>query len=81
MPNLATAYLPSLRRGTTDAANGLLGNLVLWARQKLRYRHALNELHRLDDRDLDDLGIGRGDFQELARRHAIGLPPLARPYS
>jgi uncharacterized protein YjiS (DUF1127 family) len=54
---------------------------VLWARRKIRYQRALNELHRLDDRDLDDLGIGRGDFPELARRHATGLPPLARPCS
>jgi uncharacterized protein YjiS (DUF1127 family) len=81
MANLATAYLPSLLRDTPDAADGLLGRLVLLARQKIRYRRALNELHRLDDRDLDDLGIGRGDFQGLAKHHATGLPPLARPYS
>jgi uncharacterized protein YjiS (DUF1127 family) len=81
MHNLAIAYLPALRRGTPDAEDGLLGKLVLWARQKIRYQRALNELHRLDDRDLDDLGLGRGDFPELARRHATGLPPLARPYS
>ena len=81
MQNLAIAYLPALRRDTPDAEDGLLGRLVLWARQKIRYQRALNELHRLDDRDLDDLGIGRGDFPELARRHATGLPPLARPYS
>ena len=81
MQNLAIAYLPALRRGTPDAEDGLLGRLVLWGRQKIHYQRALNELHRLDDRDLDDLGIGRGDFPELARRHASGLPPLARPYS
>ena len=82
MHNLAIAYLPALLRERRDAEDGgLLGRLVLWARQKIRYRRALNELHRLDDRDLDDLGIGRGDFPELARRHAAGLPPLARPYS
>jgi uncharacterized protein YjiS (DUF1127 family) len=81
MQNLAIACLPALGRDTPDAEDGLLGRLVLWARQKIRYQRALNELHRLDDRDLDDLGIGRGDFPELARRHAIGLPPLARPYS
>ena len=81
MQNLAIAYLPALWRDTPDAEDGLLGRLVLWARQKIRYQRALNELHRFDDRDLDDLGIGRGDFPELARRHASGLPPLARPYS
>ena len=82
MQNLAIAYLPALRRDTPNAEDGgLLGRLVLWAHQKIRYLRALNELHRLDDRDLDDLSIGRGDFPELARRHASGLPPLARPYS
>jgi uncharacterized protein YjiS (DUF1127 family) len=81
MQNLAIAYLPALLRNVRDPEDGLLGRLVLWARQKIRYQRALNELHRLDDRDLDDLGIGRGDFPELARRHATGLPPLVHPYS
>ena len=54
---------------------------MLWARQKIRYQRALNELHRLDDRDLDDLGLARIDFPELAWRHATGAPPLMRPYS
>ena len=81
MLNLAVAYLPSLLGDPRDADEGFLGKLVLWARRKIRYQRALNELHRLDDRDLDDLGVGRGDFPELARRHATGLPPLARPYS
>ena len=81
MQNLAIAYLPALRRDTPDAEDGLLGRLVLWGRQKIHYQRALNELHRLDDRDLDDLSIGRGDFPELARRYATGLSPLARPCS
>src|SRR3954469_25533426 len=31
---------------------------------------ARGELRRLDDRDLDDLDLGRGDLPGLARRHA-----------
>jgi uncharacterized protein YjiS (DUF1127 family) len=81
MPNLATAYLPSLLRDMPDAKDGFLGKLVLRARRRIRYQRALNELHRLDDRDLDDLGIARIDFPELAWRHATGAPPLTRPYS
>ena len=81
MLNLAIAYSPSLLRDKADAEDGLLGKLVLWARQKIRYHRALNELHRLDDRDLDDLGLARIDFPALAWRHAIGVPPLMRPYS
>ena len=40
--------------------------------EELRYRRALRELRRLDDRDLDDINVARVDFPELARRHARG---------
>jgi len=81
MLNLAPAYIPSLLRETSDTKEGGLGKLMLWARQRIRYQRALNELHRLDDRDLDDLGLARIDFPALAWRHATGAPPLTRPYS
>jgi hypothetical protein len=35
---LALAYIPSLLRDRRDAEEGVLGKLVLWARQKIRYR-------------------------------------------
>jgi uncharacterized protein YjiS (DUF1127 family) len=38
--------------------------------EELRYRRALRELRRLDDRDLDDLNLSRGDLPCLARQHA-----------
>jgi len=38
--------------------------------EEIRYRRALAELNRLDDRDLDDLNLGRIDLPALARRHA-----------
>jgi uncharacterized protein YjiS (DUF1127 family) len=79
MLNLALAYLPALLPDTRDAEDGFLGKLVHWARQRIRYQRALNELHRLDDRDLDDIGIARIEFPELAWRHATGAPPLLRP--
>ena len=78
MLNLAIAYVPALLRDKRDAEEGFLGKLVLWARQKIRYQRALNELHRLDDRDLDDLGLARIDFPELAWRHATSAAPLLR---
>ncbi len=49
---------------------------VLWWKlrarvaEEIRYRRALRELRRLDDRDLYDLYLGRGDLPGLARRHA-----------
>ena len=52
---------------------------MLRARQGIRYHRALHELHRLDDRDLDDLDLARGEFPELAWRHATGAEPLAWP--
>jgi uncharacterized protein YjiS (DUF1127 family) len=46
--------------------------------EEVRYRRALGVLRRLDDRDLDDLDLGRGDLPGLARRHARGEPVTAR---
>jgi uncharacterized protein YjiS (DUF1127 family) len=62
-----------------EAEEGFLGKLVLWARTRVRYRRALHELRQLDDRDLDDLGIARVDFPQLAWRHATGAEPLGWP--
>ena len=81
MLNLAIAYLPALLRDRISADERFLGKLTLWARQRIGYERALHELHRLDDRDLDDLGIARGDFPALAWRHTTGAEPLRRPYS
>jgi uncharacterized protein YjiS (DUF1127 family) len=80
MLNLVLAYLPALLGDPRDADEGVLGKLVLWARQRIRYQRALHELHRLDDRDLDDLNLARIDFPELAWRHATGAAPILRPY-
>ena len=81
MLSLLLADNPALLGGTRDAKEGVLGKLVLWARRQIRYRRALHELHRLDDRDLDDLDLARIDFPELAWRHATGAEPVTRPYS
>ena len=75
MPNLAFALTPSLAPGERGTGEGLLGKLVLRTRQRIRYHRALNELRRLDDRDLDDIDVARVDFPELARRHA-GMEPV-----
>jgi uncharacterized protein YjiS (DUF1127 family) len=82
MFNLALALMPPPSPEKRDAAaeEGFLGKLVLWARRRIRYRRALDELRRLDDRDLDDLNLARVDFPELAWRHATGAEPLVRPH-
>ena len=38
--------------------------------EEVLYRRSLRELRRLDDRDLDDLDLGRGGLPGHARRHA-----------
>ncbi len=38
--------------------------------EEVGYRRSMRVLRRLDDRDLDDLNLGRGDLPGLARRHA-----------
>ena len=46
-------------------------NLVRSYNNWRRYRETVNELNRLSQRELADLGISRGDFNSVARR-AIG---------
>ena len=78
MFNIALVLTPSPTSDRRDAEKGILGKLVLWAHQRVRYHRALHELQRLDDRDLDDIDLARVDFPELARRHATGAEPLVR---
>ena len=78
MFNLALVLTPSPGSDRRDTEEGFLGKLALWTRQRIRYHRALHELHRLDDRDLDDINIARADFPELAWRHATGAEPLIR---
>jgi uncharacterized protein YjiS (DUF1127 family) len=78
MPNLALTMIPSPGPDRRDGGKSAFGQLALWARRRISYRRALNELHRLDDRDLDDLNLARANFPELAWRHATGAEPIAR---
>jgi uncharacterized protein YjiS (DUF1127 family) len=80
MLNLFLALIPAPMLAPADHDEGFVGKLVLWGRQQVRYQRALGELRRLDERDLEDLGIGPGDFPELAWRHVNGAAPLVRPY-
>jgi uncharacterized protein YjiS (DUF1127 family) len=35
------------------------------------YRHAYKDLMRLSDRDLDDIGVRRGNIPAIARAYAL----------
>jgi uncharacterized protein YjiS (DUF1127 family) len=48
----------------------MFDNVVKNYRQWRNYRTTVNELSRLSSRDLNDLGIGRGDIEFVARRAA-----------
>ena len=80
MLNLLFAQLLSSKQTADAQAEGFIGKLFLWGRRQTQYRRALAELRQLDDGELDDLGIGRGDLAELAWHHVNGGRPLVRPY-
>ena len=54
----------------TESIADLARRVGRGVREAYRYRHALQQLDRLDDRDLDDLALGRGDLPALAWRYA-----------
>jgi uncharacterized protein YjiS (DUF1127 family) len=42
-----------------------------FVRRWQRYNHTVNELHRLSDRDLADLGLTRSDIPRIARQESL----------
>ena len=68
-PAALIAALTGPGRGS-GSDEGLWRGLRARVGEEVRYHLALRELRRLDDRDLDDLDLGRGDLPGLARRHA-----------
>ena len=63
-------YLPTIAR-TKKLEETLIGddmNLIRNYRNWRRYRDTVNELSRLSNRELNDLGITRGDIPFVARK-------------
>ena len=65
----------SSSRGSAAGANlGLLGGIVMrlggWFGEQRRYRQTMNELSALTDRELDDIGLTRGEIENVAQRCA-----------
>ncbi|MEM7444633.1 MAG: DUF1127 domain-containing protein, partial [Pseudomonadota bacterium] len=48
-------------------APGLYSHLTARVNEWRRYRRTMSELRSLDQRELDDLGIGTGDLEAIAR--------------
>jgi len=64
-------YLPLARwliepRRTNEVSKTM--NLIRNYRNWRRYRQTVNELNRLSNRELNDLGIARGDIPYVARK-------------
>ncbi len=74
---LAAVALPHSLRELAGRADAALARLPERLRETVRYQRAVTELRHLDDRDLEDIGVARGQLSALARRHARGMPPLA----
>lgn len=45
----------------------LLNSVISRFKAYSRYRHVRAELSRLTDKDLSDIGIGRGDIERIAK--------------
>lgn len=67
---------PTLASRVAKPLGAVGAKFAMWG----RYNRALRELSSLDQRDLDDLAIGRGDLPALALRHATGGAPVVRLY-
>jgi uncharacterized protein YjiS (DUF1127 family) len=66
----AKDYLPIIERERTRKKTqiGAEMNLIRNYRNWRRYRDTVNELSRLSNRELNDLGISRGEIPFVARK-------------
>jgi len=53
-------------RRTTTMANGIIASYKGW----VKFRQTCNELNRLTNRELADLGIERSEIAKVAKRSA-----------
>ena len=71
---VANSYRPlsaaASRATGASTGEGLLGRLTSWFSKQRRYRQTMNELSMLTERELDDVGLTRGDIELVARRCA-----------
>jgi uncharacterized protein YjiS (DUF1127 family) len=65
-------YYVAAQQGTKPAGKGVQMTPLKTISEKLtawrRYREAVRELSQLSDRELDDIGIRRGDIEYIVRR-------------
>ena len=61
------------RFAQSETTTSLFDFLFAGLGQRAQYRKTLNELSRLSDRELEDIGVMRGDISEIARRNVYGI--------
>lgn len=64
--SVTSTTLSPLRAGALQA--GLFGRIRARMAARSAYRETVRELNRLDERELWDVGLARGDIHEAARR-------------
>lgn len=51
----------------------MIGAIANRLKQHNQYRRTVNELSRLTDRELGDLGIGRSEIRNVAKANVSGI--------
>ncbi len=62
----------AVEAGAFNRIAGIFHAVVTTVQKRRVYRLTLSELSKLSDRELDDLGISRGNLHTIARRAAYG---------
>jgi uncharacterized protein YjiS (DUF1127 family) len=62
----ATDLAGAQRRKLKEREIAMLAHIVRFIREWKRYNQSLNELNRLGDRELADIGISRSDIPRVA---------------
>ena len=80
-PALTAGLLAQAARmsGLTEIAWMVREGVVQPLRQRLHRRRAMAELHGLSDRALKDIGVERGQIENLVERMQIAAPRTSRP--
>lgn len=64
---VASAHTAAAGSRQGGSAAGLFRRFGAWIEENRRYRRTVAELSALTDRELDDIGLSRGDIEHVAR--------------
>ena len=58
--------------GGSSPLRSLFGRVTAWLDEHRRYRRTVEELAHLTDRELEDIGLQRGEIDLVARNCVVG---------